>query len=190
LQAENTELKRVLADLEARLARRPQSPASGNVPDGMKPISAWKNAGRATPDAAIGTLLWAMSTQDVDTLASMMALTPEARHKAEALFARLPQATQNEFGSPNKLLATLFLGDISSEPALTGVQMVGPKGQNPEDMEMSVRIAFSDGTTKTIAYPLQLQGDGGWSARILPELVDRWARTIGEIPASSADARL
>jgi len=183
LQAENAALKRVRADLEARLARRPQSPVSGHVPEGMKPIGAWKNEGRATPEAALGTLLWAMSSQDVDTLASMMALTPEARQKAEALFAGLPQATQDEFGSPNKLLATLFIGDTLSEPFPTGAQVLGPKRQNPDDLEMETLIAFSDGTTKTIDYPLQLQGDGGWSARIVPGLVDRWARTITGNPA-------
>ncbi len=191
LQAENMALKSVRADLEVRLARRLRSPASGIVPEGMKPISAWKNAGRATPDAAIGTVLWAASSQDVDTLASMMALTPEARQKAEALFAGLPQATQDEFGSPNKLLATLNLGDIPSEPVLTGVQVLGPKRQNADDqdMEMSTLLAFSDGTTQTIDYPLQRQGDGGWSLRIVPGLVDRWARTIGGIPATSGDTQ-
>jgi RNA polymerase sigma factor (sigma-70 family) len=189
LQAENTALKRVRADLETRLARRPQSPVSGNVPEGMKPISAWKNAGRATPETAIGTLLWAMSSQDVDTLASMMALTPEARQKAEALFAGLPQATQDEFGSPNKLLATLFIGDTLSEPVPTGVQVLGPKDQGTNDTEMRTLIAFSDGTTKTVDYPLQLQGDGGWSAKIVPGLVDRWARTIGGNPTVPDDAK-
>ena len=183
LRAENAARKRVRADLEARLARTPQSPESGHLPEGVKPISAWKNAGRATPDAAIGTLLWGASSQDVDTLASMMALTPEARQKAEALFAGLPQATQDEFGSPNKLLATLFLGDIPAEPVPTGVRVLEAKGQSADDMEMRVLIAFSDGTTKTVDYPLQLQGDGGWSARILPGVMDRWARTITGNPA-------
>jgi hypothetical protein len=149
----------------------------------MKPISAWKNAGRATPDAAIGTMLCAMNSQDVDTLASMMALTPEARQKAEALFTGLPQATQEEFGSPNKLLATLFLGDVPAEPVATGVQVLGPKRHDPDDMEMETLIAFSDGTTKTTDYPLQRQGDGSWSARIVPGLVDRWALTITRNPA-------
>ena len=113
----------------------------------------------------------------------MMALTPDARQKAVALFAGLPQAAQDEFGSPNKLLATLFLGDIPAEPVPTGVQVLEAKGQNVDDMEMKVLIVFSDGTKNTVDYALQLQGDGGWSARIPPGLVDRWARTITGNPA-------
>ena len=190
LQAENSALKRLRADLEGRLARGPQSPAPGNVPKGMKPMGALKNAGRATPDAAIETLFWAISSQDVDTLASMVALTPEARQKAEALFAGLPQANKDEIGSPEKLLATLYLGVVDSDPVVpTGEQVLGPKSQNRDDMEMSVLFAYSDGTTKSIDYPLQLQGDGGWSVRIQPGMVDQWARIIFGIPAPSADAK-
>jgi len=55
---------------------------------------------------------------------------------AQELFARLPAATQAQYGSPEKLIALMLAKDASS---LTGMQILGQRDVSPDVVGVRVR---------------------------------------------------
>ncbi|MEO5960948.1 MAG: hypothetical protein ABIR80_17720, partial [Opitutaceae bacterium] len=75
---------------------------------GMKPFSSWKNQGRATPAAALETLLWAGMTPDYDALARMIAFDERGKAKLDAWFLTLTPDLRARFGTAERALAPAF----------------------------------------------------------------------------------
>jgi RNA polymerase sigma factor (sigma-70 family) len=185
LRAENAELKRVRDELTARATRAAQGSAREKVPDGMMPVGAWKNAGTGTPDAALGTMLWAATSGDVDALASVISLEPAAWEKANTLFAGLPEASRAQYGSADKLIALLA---AEATPTITAIQVTGSKKSGDDDMEeVTLRIATVQGTDKAFRMRLRDQ-PGGWRVSIPVGLVELWMRKITDAPTAPVAA--
>ena len=97
--AELSRLSQRVAQLKAR-------------PDGvtdaeMKPLSAFQNAGRNTPLAAMETQLWARAAGDADAFAQFFAFTDRTQAKLDAFFAALPGSARAKFGAPEKMLVPM-----------------------------------------------------------------------------------
>jgi hypothetical protein len=97
--AELNQLSRRVAQLKAR--------PDGVVDAEMKPLSAFQNAGRNTPLAAMETQLWARAAGDADAFAQFFAFTDRTKAKLDAFFAALPGSARAKFGTPEKMLAPM-----------------------------------------------------------------------------------
>jgi hypothetical protein len=178
------ELERVRSELTAlktrlnEMARAPQAAAATRpddaVPLKLIPMSEWKNAGLATPAATLETALWAGAGGDIDTLANTFFLGDRAKERADALFANLSEATRQQYGSPEKLLALMFAREIG---VVTGMQVLSQVDRGPEEAMLFMRVGNAEGKTKEEKLPFQLT-PGGWRLQFPEKMIDKYERQL------------
>ncbi len=76
----------------------------------LLPTADWADVGRSTPKSTLETLYWGMAKHATNTFAAAMAWNPDARAKAEALFAAAPESVRQRFGSVDGVVYSLFSG--------------------------------------------------------------------------------
>lgn len=81
------------------------------------PASAWRNAGRATPQATTTTLLWAAANGDVATVREIFQFGEDTLAKARTWFDSLPPEARSTHVTPEDLVAGVTLAQISPERA-------------------------------------------------------------------------
>jgi hypothetical protein len=185
-ETERAELARLRDEVNAlkvqtkQLAAAPaQRPAGGSPADALPvkliPVNEWKNAGRGTPAAAIETLLFAASGADVESLAGSLELTPSAREKAQALLDRLPEATREQYGTPEKLMALMLARDAEK---LAGMQVLGQREVAPDTTGVRVRFGNDMGQTKEESLLMHRANDG-WHLMLTDAPVEKFAKQLG-----------
>jgi hypothetical protein len=121
------------------------------------PVEAWSYAGRESPRAALKSVLWAASHADVDTLASLLGFSPEVRKRAEDLFAQLPTDSQQEYGSPERVIATLLAGSFPKDASAMSLLN---ETNSATAAVVVMRMDRSDGGSRTNGFLLQPAKDG------------------------------
>jgi len=166
---------------ESATGRRTEGPAQ---PQATPPLAGnvlayklWQNLGAATPAAAFETTLWASAGGDIDALAGLLALDPEARTEAAALFAQLPANLRQEFGSPERLVAVLTAKDVP----LGSATILG-QYPSPTDTKVSALIFDAEGNQKISLFSLRLEGDR-WQLVVPGNAVKRYAAWLQAPPA-------
>lgn len=137
-----------------------------------------RNAGRATPAAALETALWAATGGDVDMLANTLVLDPEARTKAEQILAALPAATRSQYRTAEHLVAALTVKDIP----LNGLFIMAPKKEDPTGTRILARMPTQDGKSRTVAISLRQNGDE-WRLVVPPGAVEKYGRMLARADA-------
>jgi hypothetical protein len=114
LRLANSEHDRLLREIDARKTAARSNP----FPLGeWMPASTWENRGRATPRAAIETVLWAAAGGDLAALENAFELDDATRAQADALIARLPPGARNDYRTPESLIAGLATRNIPPSSA-------------------------------------------------------------------------
>jgi hypothetical protein len=155
--------------------------------EGMLPVSLWKNVGRATPVAALETALWAGAGGDLDALAETLSFDADARAKAEALFAGLPEAARMQYGSPERLIAMLTAKDIP----LGSVQIhrIGEsQADKPEDSKLIAQLSDTEGHNKVVLFSLHPEGDS-WRIVVPEKVVEKYGNMLTAQPPTVAAAK-
>ncbi len=204
LQGENARLKALqpsaaeLARLEAvkqeserlqqELTRaKPVEPAeSKNTPYGLGETLAardWSYSGRLDPKSTLESVLWAASRGELDPLAGLLGFTPDVRERADALFAQLPLVSQQEYGSPERVLATLIAGSFPKDASAMTV-LGGGEWPDAAAAAISARVDHSDGISRINVYQLQHVQDG-WQLVVPEEVLSGYMSTVAGPPAPS-----
>lgn len=160
---------------QAAAAMKEMSGAATGAPDKITPAGELKNLGKATPDAAVQTTMWAAIGGDVDALANGLTFTPAGRAKADAWFASLSENTRQQYGSPEKVIALLVSKDAAG---VAGMQVLGQKEISPEDVGLRVRFATNDGQTRDDSMVMHRTGDG-WRLLLNDTVVQKFANKLG-----------
>jgi RNA polymerase sigma factor (sigma-70 family) len=188
LKAENSRLKQALvqaaqspASAEARTASASTAPRYPDISQanhrelpalapGLTPIDGLDHSGRTTPRTAFSTQIWAAAQGDVDLEQSAIALSPEGRAKLAALIATLPPAAQANYGTPERLMASVLAG---SPHPVGGIQVLGETTQSPD--EVTLQTAWQHADDSIVHHSsVELQQDGtGWRMVVPMILVDR-----------------
>ena len=160
---------------QAAAAMKEMSGASAGAPDKITPAGELKNLGKATPDAAVQTTLWAAIGGDVDVLANGLTFTAAGRAKADAWFASLSENTRQQYGSPEKVIALLVSKDAAG---LAGMQVLGQKEISPSDVGVRIRFATNDGQTRDDNMVMHRTNDG-WRLLLNDTVVQKFANKLG-----------
>jgi len=132
----------------------------------------WKNRGRATPAAALETMLWASAGGDLTQLKQVLEFDEASQAMGAAMFARLPAAAQQPYATPEDLLALMVAGNIPLDSArLVTRQILGD-----DDLVEFVRLKSPDGTTRQVHLALHRSLDG-WKLRVPAATVGKF---VGE----------
>jgi hypothetical protein len=202
LQAENRR-PIALAAAELRPRSRPiaqAAPGTGSpaavdeataalIAAGMKPMSAWRNLGRATPAEAFETVLWAGLNGDLDILATTIAFVPAGKAKLDAWFLTLPPSVRAKYGTPERVIAPLFANDfpwlsrmtlnLQSSRQPVGYKLVGV-GEPDRGGHAALQVLFSFSTDADRPERIHMWSspDGWRAARFAESMVDRFVERI------------
>jgi hypothetical protein len=152
--------------------------------DGAKsqtPAAQWTYTGRESPRGSFESVLWAASHADVDRLAGLLDFAEGAGPVADALFANLPPAARQEYGSAQKVIATLLAGNFPKDAAAMtnlGESVTG------NDAQLSFRIDHADGTSRTNLYKFRRSGDG-WRLLVPASVMADYEKTLAGAPVSA-----
>ena len=168
-------LRGELTELRTRTLTPPRSAdrAAMALPAPITTPGEWKNAGCATPAAALETALWAASGGDIDTVALLIVLEPAVRAKTVALLEGLPAASRAEYRSPERLVALLATKDVP----MGGIQVIAQARQGAEQTMIRVRLYQPDGSAKSTSLLLR-QNAGEWRLVVPESAVDRYAAML------------
>lgn len=165
LRSEIERLRRGIDERERRLAQ--PAPASTAAPDadksrGPQVLAAanLKDAGTATPMAALETLLWAARSGNVDALSKMMLFDVRATAQVQAMFDALPAAERQNHGTPFRFIAAEMAKHLpAGDAAVTPAVEFSPLG----------------GTAKLDAEFPGINGVGGTSHFEFKKINDHWS---------------
>ncbi|MDB6095189.1 MAG: hypothetical protein JWM32_2751 [Verrucomicrobia bacterium] len=162
-----------LADLRrAVVARATPRVAAQKEPGIAKPIfppgvwiapGHWENRGRATPDAAVETMLWAAAGGDVAALKNTLEFDQASRAQAAAIMAKLPETSRRSAGTPEDLLAFAIAGNVPLE----SVQPVAQQQSSEDEVVQYMRFRNANGQTRQVYLTLHRAPDG-WKLRVPP----------------------
>lgn len=130
----------------------------------------FQDRGQATPGAAFESLVCAALRGDQPALAKYFTLPAETRRKAEALIARLPEATRGEW-TPEKL-ATLWLTGAFVE--MSAVQLTG---ETIVDSEQAVVMFRRPGANDSERAKLKFT-PAGWKVVISSNAMDHLEKKL------------
>jgi hypothetical protein len=182
-RAELAGLKGRLLTLELRAAGDDRDEDDPGAPETLPSVD-WIYAGRATPRAVMQSVLWSASRGDVDHLAELLAFTDDVRTKADAIFSGLPPASQREYGSPERVVATLLAGSFPK--TATAMTIVGDRAADRE-AEIEMRVDHSSGGPRTNSFDLRRSEDG-WRLIVPASVIEGYEKTVaGEQPTSEPD---
>jgi hypothetical protein len=182
-EREQLEFKRVeLEGLRAMLLALKQRAAiaeadktdDNNVTPEILPSAQWIYAGRATPRSVIMSVLWSASHGDVDHLADLLGFTDDIRSKADAMFSQLPAASQQEYGSPERVIATLLAGSF---PKNATAMTIVDDHTGDQEAELAMRIDHSSGGPRTNSFDFRRSLDG-WQLMVPWSVMDGYAKTM------------
>ncbi|MBL9204640.1 MAG: hypothetical protein JNN01_06120 [Opitutaceae bacterium] len=169
------EVRKQLAELRTRPAgptalpsaapsTAPSSPSPPQVP-----VSVWRQAGRATPEAALYTTLWAASQGNIDIMAQSILLDERARAKAQRLIEQLRPTASLEASSPEHLIALLTVKEVP----LGSLQLLSLTQPNPTLAMIRVRLTAPEGAAKVTNLTLR-QTSGQWRLVVPEAAVDAY----------------
>jgi hypothetical protein len=158
LRADRAAIKRLAAQVEQ--ARRYTTELvhveSTEVTPPLIPVSAWTNVGRATPSAALQTILWASVRGDRTLLAQVFALDPAAETSAASWWEQLSPTDREKLGSLNSLVANGLTADIST------VSFMSIMSEQPLDADrvlVKARVENQQHQGKTENFEFRRVGD-------------------------------
>lgn len=165
--------KRATASSSPVPATPPAAELGLRITERMVPPSAWRNAGRATPAAALETLLWAAAGGDVGAVANGLILEGEARTRAEALYARLPEEERQRYESAENLVALL----TAKEVPLVDAQIAGPwESSSPARISLHLREK-PEGPPRMALFQVRDEG-GEWKLIVPASAVEKYMKAL------------
>ncbi len=145
-----------------------------SILDGPMPANMWRNAGGATPVAAVETVLWAAAGGDIDVLAGRLTFDSGVRAKAEALLAGLPEAARAGYGSPEQFIAALTAKDVP----LGNAKIYDTKYEIEDSRFMIAEVRDTDGG-KARQVQLRLrETNGEWKLLVSARVIENYAAAL------------
>ncbi len=174
------------ADLEAlrsRVAALQRQTDDNGATKRSTPIPAadWAYAGRASPVSTFESVLWAASHGDVDRLAGLLDFSAEARAGAEAIFERLPPAARQQYGSADRVIATLLAGGFPKDAS--AMTMIADS-QGEKAAALTIRVDHSEGQFHQNVYQFSRASEG-WQLVVPADVMADYERILADGPPSS-----
>jgi len=170
LQPTDWELDRLRHDattreLSAAASTKPAGPPPAPIqalePGTWAQAAAWKNCGRATPEAALETMLWAAAGGELEELKGVLEFDDASRVHAAAMLAHLPEPDRRHYATPEDLLALVVAVNVPLDSA----QIVARQHISENEALEYVRLKDPAGVTRQVCLTLH-RTPGGWKLRV------------------------
>lgn len=146
-------------------------------PDGAEVRAAkeWEDRGQGSPMDTVETVLWSARTGDVDRLAGLIALDPDAEKAADSLYGGLSDAAREQYGSPEEVLATLISGQMPTN--YEALAPVSERDVAPDARLLVVRLEDGSGAQQDLTFKFQ-KTDDNWRMDVPAAVVNRFAAQL------------
>ncbi len=182
LQLSDEELARLRLDADARVlasaalakpAETPPAPIRALEPGTWAQAAAWKNCGRATPEAALETMLWASAGGELGELKGVLEFDDASRVHAAAMLANLPETDRRQYATPEDLLALVVAGNVPLDSA----QIVARQHVSENEVLEYMRLKDPAGITRQVCLSIHRTPDG-WKLRVPDTTVEALTKLL------------
>ncbi|MBI2511666.1 MAG: hypothetical protein HYV96_06800 [Opitutae bacterium] len=181
LRRQHDEWGRVRADLatvEQAIARAkggagaapPRDSGGDELPPLRGPMvksADWRNAGAATPEAALESFVWAATRGATDELGRLLAVDEAGRAKIADAFAQLSEEARATYGTPEGMLATLIAVQVPQD--LSAIGAVNSLNLSNGDIALRTRTERGGAIAKDAVLVFRLTG-GRWQLVVPSEI--------------------
>jgi hypothetical protein len=148
------------------------------------PAASWRNAGAASPAAALETVLWAAAGGDVEAFARCIQFDVSGLKAAQALLASLSPAERARHGGPAQLLAFLSIKDIPVGSAVVSAW----QGASATAQPVSLALNAEGQKARQVTLIFQRVGEE-WRLRATEAAVAKYAAALrGPAAGSGPDS--
>ncbi|HEX2862327.1 MAG TPA: hypothetical protein VHN79_11835, partial [Lacunisphaera sp.] len=142
----------------------------------LKPT--YRNAGLATPVAAMQTLAWACDRGNMEVMEKLQIFDPAAREKAMPHFLALPPEIRAQWATPEAMSAALYISDGMHHPYPGAAVIEQAEFQTISPTRVRLHLPGANGN----GYEFQLTAEG-WKLAVTMAVVDDYIRQSAK-PAS------
>jgi len=127
----------------------------------------WVDAGNKTARDAMESFLWASESGDIDKIAGLIGFQPAAKEKAQALFDQLPDTAKTEYGTPEKIVATMIAASMPTDLQAASIQIQS----NRKVAYVGLRDEYADSSQSDLILRADNSTDG-WKLSIPAKVID------------------
>jgi len=136
----------------------------------MVQVSSLTNAGYATPLASFQTMHWAVANRDTNAMMNTVGLEPEARRRAEELFAQMPQAIREKYGSVDALLVDWRM-NLAEGPE--SYRILSHNEQDADNAVLTVQFQYPSGRVRQNDISFYRDEHGIWRAAMPAQVMEK-----------------
>jgi hypothetical protein len=157
-------IERALANENGGLVAPPTDPAATKeeLPPLRGPMvknADWRNAGAASPDAALESFVWAATRGDTEALGQLLAIDQAGQKQLAVVFTQLSDEERATYGSPEGVLATLIAVQVPQD--LSAIGPVNSLNLSNGDIALRTRLERGGAIAKDAVLTFRLV-DGRW----------------------------
>jgi hypothetical protein len=141
----------------------------------------WRDAGAASPEAALESFVWAATRGETETVGSLLAIHTAGRQQLAEAFARLSDEARASYGSPENMLATLIAVQVPQD--LSAIGPVSALTLNNGDIALRTRTERGGAIAKDAVLTFRLT-DGRWRLIVPREIAVGAVEAALRIPPS------
>jgi uncharacterized coiled-coil protein SlyX len=190
LQAQIVVLTAQLAALESsrnKPAPIEAAPPTVSLAPGMMTVESMQNVGRATPQNALQTGMWAQNQKDLPAIMESFAFGTDAKAKLEALFRELPDEERTRFGSADRL-AAIVTADVASSRGNAPPLQFTERSRSGDTAEVAIQMQLPDGQIREArTLSLRLFPDG-WKVVLPAQEVEALGSYLNALPPAQRKA--
>jgi len=143
----------------------------------------WVFAGTSSPLATFESFVWSATRGEPDKMASLLTFAAEDRARLETLYAGLSEAERNQYGSPEKLAATLIAVQVPQDLSVFGV--VADLKTNTGEVAIDVRLQQGQAAERDLSFQFR-QTNGAWQLIVPASVVSNFSRALDTAHAAAA----
>ncbi len=211
LRGEHTELLRLrgqVTQLRQQLANQPKPPTESiRKPDARRteegenartllakspeiPMirpNEFRNAGYATALASFHTINWAVAIRDTKAMLNAVGLEPEARTRADELFAQMPEAIRQKYGSVDALLVDWTM-NLAESPV--GYRVLSSRVEGPDAATLTVQFEYPNSRVRENEVSFYRDQDGVWRRAIPSGVIEKMPNVVNsQAPSPTVTGR-
>ena len=143
----------------------------------------FRNAGFATAEASFHTLNWAAANHDTNAFLNATGLEPAARQRAEELFAQMPEAIRQRYGSVDALLVDWAMNMAEAPDAY---RILSQREDGPDAASLTVQFQYPNSRVRESEASFYRDQDGNWRRAIPAGVVEKLPNVINNQATAAA----
>ncbi|HTL59119.1 MAG TPA: sigma-70 family RNA polymerase sigma factor [Candidatus Limnocylindrales bacterium] len=163
-----------LENARTLLAKAPEIP--------MVRSNQFRNAGYATAIDSFHTLNWAAANKQTNAMLNAVGLEPDARTRANELFAQMPQEIRQRYGTVDALLVDWAM-NLSEAPE--GYRVLAQREDSPDAATLTVQFQYPNSRVRENEVSFYRDQDGAWRRAMPAGIMEKLPHIVSSAQSPS-----